>query len=114
MQRVNGRIAMMAFLLISIGELTSGRGVTQQLERHPLWTFVFALTLSVASLLPKLVSGTGLDDLHNAASREELPQNLRFFNKTHEIWVGRVAMLGLVGLTVVELFITKGALFHRG
>ena len=52
--------------------------------------------------------------VQNAASREELPQNLRFFNKTHEIWVGRVAMLGLTGLGLVETFITKGALFHRG
>ena len=64
--------------------------------------------------MPKVVSGTSLDTLQNAASREELPDNLRFFNKTHEIWLGRVAMLGLVGLGVVEAFITHGALFHRG
>ena len=105
---------MMAFLLISIGELTSGRSVVEQLERHPLWTFVFATTLSVASVLPKLVSGTALNDLHEAASRDGLPQNLRFFNKIHEVWVGRVAMLGLSGLILVEALVTKGALFHRG
>ena len=63
MQRINGRIAMMAFLLISLGELSSGRSVTQQLSVHPIWTTFFAATLSVASLMPKLVSGTSLDTL---------------------------------------------------
>ena len=115
MQRVNGRIAMMAFLLISLGRnCHQGAASLQQLSVHPIWTTFFAITLSAASIMPKVVSGMPLEALQNAASRDDLPEKLRFFNKTHEIWVGRVAMLGLVGLTLTEAFITKGALFHRG
>lgn len=42
------------------------------------------------------------EDLHGAANRDGLPRILAFFNKTHELWVGRVAMIGLVGLGVLE------------
>ena len=45
---------MMAFLLISLGELSSGRSVLQQLSVHPIWTTFFAVTLSVASVMPKV------------------------------------------------------------
>lgn len=44
------------------------------------------------------------EDLHGAASREDLPKVLAFFNKTHELWLGRVAMIGLVGLGALEAF----------
>lgn len=40
--------------------------------------------------------------LHESASREELPKVLAFFNKTHELWLGRVAMIGIVGTAVLE------------
>ncbi len=40
--------------------------------------------------------------LHESASREELPKVLAFFNKTHELWLGRVAMIGIVGTGVLE------------
>ena len=33
---------MMAFLLISLGELSSGRSVLEQLSAHPIWTTFFA------------------------------------------------------------------------
>lgn len=42
------------------------------------------------------------EDLHNAASKDGLPKVLAFFNKTHELWLGRIAMLGLVGLAILE------------
>ena len=34
------------------------------------------------------------EELHGAASRDNLPRVLAFFNKTHELWLGRIAMLG--------------------
>lgn len=94
MQRINGRAAMWAFLICSIQELTSGQSVTQQAAAHPIAATFLGLILSVASLAPKYVSGVSLSELLDAASREGLPQALRFFNKTHELWLGRVAMIG--------------------
>ena len=40
--------------------------------------------------------------LHGTASRDQLPRVLAFFNKTHELWLGRVAMIGIVGTAVLE------------
>lgn len=54
---------------------------------------------------PELMSArpdSPAEDLHGAASRDGLPRILAFFNKTHELWVGRVAMIGIVGLAVLE------------
>lgn len=109
-QRINGRIAMLAFALVSLSEVASHRSVLQQLQAAPVKTVWFMVLISVASLIPKYVSGVSLTDLYEAASRDGLPDNLKFFNKTHEVWVGRVAMVGFLGLTAVEVF-KGGALF---
>jgi len=111
-ERINGRVAMWAFLICSLQELLYGQSVVQQFQAHPVATVFLGLTLSVASVAPKYVSGVSLNDLQEAASRDGLPQALRFFNKTHEIWLGRVAMLGLVGLAGLELYLGH-PLFHR-
>lgn len=93
-QRVNGRVAMWAFLICSLQELFGGQSVTQQAIAHPISASFLGIILSIASVAPKYVSGVALNELHDAASRDGLPPALRFFNKTHEIWLGRVAMLG--------------------
>ena len=85
---------MWAFLICSLQELTSGVPVAQQALAHPISAAFLGLLISLASVAPKYVSGVPLEELQNAASREGLPEKLRFFNKTHEIWVGRVAMVG--------------------
>ena len=101
---------MLAFALVSLAEVTSHQSVLQQLQQAPTKTVLFMALISVASLLPKYVSGVSLKDLYHAASREGLPDNLKFFNRTHEVWVGRVAMVGILGLSIVEVF-KGGALF---
>ena len=110
LQRINGRVAMLAFALVSLSEVTSHRGILQQLQAAPVKTAWFMLLISVGSLIPKYVSGVSLADLYEAASRDGLPDNLKFFNKTHEVWLGRVAMVGVLGLTAVEV-VKGGALF---
>ena len=101
---------MIAFALIVLAEVTSHRSVLQQVQQEPSKILLFMVLISVGSLMPKYVSGVSLQDLYDAASREGLPDRLKFFNKTHEVWTGRVAMLGLSGLGIVELF-RGGALF---
>lgn len=93
-QRINGRVAMWAFLICSLTEVTSGQSVAQQALAHPISATLLGLIISLASVAPKYVSGVPLEELQNTASREGLPEKLRFFNKTHEIWMGRVAMIG--------------------
>ena len=110
LQRINGRIAMLAFALCSFAEVTTHNSVLQQLQATPTKTVLFMALISLASLVPKYVSGVSLKDLYDAASREGLPDNLKFFNKTHEVWTGRVAMIGILGLSIVEVF-KGGALF---
>jgi len=109
-QRVNGRVAMWAFLAAVAAEAASGRSVLEQLAAAPLSVVATVALIAVGSLAPKFASGVSLSSLIASASREGLPPQLRFFNKTHELWVGRVAMLGFVGLVGTELVLRR-ALF---
>ena len=111
LQRVNGRLAMLAFVAVAFGEVTSGMSVLEQVSSVPFRIVFVSLLISVASIVPKYSSGTSLQGITEAANRTDLPPQLKFFNKTHEVWVGRVAMLGFTGLIIVELF-KQGALFH--
>ena len=109
-QRVNGRVAMWAFAAAVAAEAASGRSVVDQLAAAPVSVIFTMLLITAGSLAPKFASGVGLGSLIASASREGLPPQLRFFNKTHEIWVGRVAMLGFTGLVATELVLQR-ALF---
>lgn len=102
---------MIAFVAIALTEVTQHKGLLEQLQSYPGKTATLMVLISIASLIPKYVSGVSLRDLYDAATREGLPDNLKFFNRTHEVWVGRVAMLGITGLAAVEVLIKKGALF---
>ena len=110
LQRVNGRLAMLAFVAVVFGELTTGKSVLEQVPTVPFRIIFVSILISIASIVPKYSSGTSLHELTEAASRTGLPSQLSFFNKTHEVWLGRVAMLGFTGLIGVEFF-KGGALF---
>lgn len=101
---------MLAFVAVAFGELTTGKSVLEQVPSVPFRIIFVSLMISVASIVPKYSSGTSLQELTEAASKTGLPPQLKFFNKTHEVWLGRVAMLGFTGLILVEL-IKGGALF---
>ena len=62
-QRINGRVAMWAFLICSIQELLYNQSVVQQFQSHPVAAAFLGLTLSIASVAPKYVSGVSLNDL---------------------------------------------------
>ena len=103
-------MAMWAFLAAVAAEVASGRSVLEQLAAAPLSVAATAALISAGSLAPKFASGVSLSSLISAASREGLPPQLRFFNKTHELWLGRVAMVGFVGLVCTEVALRR-ALF---
>lgn len=102
---------MLAFVAVVFGELTTGQSVLQQIPTVPFRIVFVSLLISVASIIPKYSSGTSLQELTESASRTGLPPQLKFFNKTHEVWLGRVAMLGFLGLIAVEAFVKGGPLF---
>lgn len=101
---------MWAFAAAVAAEAASGRSVVNQLAAAPLSVVFTVLLITAGSLAPKFASGVSLGSLIASSSREGLPPQLRFFNKTHEIWLGRVAMLGFTGLVATEL-VLKRALF---
>ena len=83
----------------------------EQFSVAPFKVTFFMLLISIGSLVPKFASGVPLSKLYDAASRGSMPSALAFFNKTHEIWLGRVAMIGILGLAATETFLHR-ALFH--
>mmetsp|Transcript_6754 Transcript_6754/g.19429 ORF Transcript_6754/g.19429 Transcript_6754/m.19429 type:complete len:190 (-) Transcript_6754:5135-5704(-) len=101
-ERLNGRLAMWAFAAMMITEASTHVPFLQQAETNYLSAISWTATIALASLAPKFASGNSLKNLHEAASRDGLPPVLSFFNKTHELWLGRVAMIGLVGTAAVE------------
>lgn len=61
----------------------------------------------MASILPKIVAGMPLKDLHAAATSDNMrgpgvQQALAYFDTNTELWAGRLAMLGFAGLAVIE------------
>ena len=91
-EKINGRLAMVAFVAAAGAELSSHESVAQQFGDAPLPIVLTAVTFAVASLVPIL---KGAIDEHVGP----LPN---VFNANVELLNGRVAMLGLAGLLVIE------------
>ncbi|KAG1678270.1 hypothetical protein FOA52_013891 [Chlamydomonas sp. UWO 241] len=109
-ERANGRAAMLGFAAIAITELSSHTPAAEQLSSSVPSILFVSLLLAVATVMPKVVSGAPLAQLHAAATSENLKAEgaigifFSLFDCTLEMWSGRLAMLGLVGLPIVEAF----------
>jgi hypothetical protein len=107
-ERLNGRLAMLGFVAAALGERQEGATALAQLGGDVLGPLLLAVSLTLASVAPKIVSGTPLAELHAAATGANLRgegvlgQALGLFDTSVELWTGRVAMMGLAGLVVVE------------
>lgn len=80
---------MLAFVAAVAAELSTGKSVLQQLASAPAGVAVAVLALALGTLAPLL------------SDVEAIPP-FAFFSKRNETLVGRVAMLGFVGLVLVE------------
>eukprot|EP00955_Chlamydomonas_euryale_P116815 366441-Chlamydomonas_euryale.AAC.13 len=104
----NGRAAMIGFASLALTEVSSHTPALEQLSAAAPSIVVVSLLLSVATVMPKIVSGSSLSDLLSAASSENLKadgalgQLLAAFDQNLELWAGRLAMVGMLGLPIAE------------
>lgn len=106
-ERNNGRLAMWGFLWGVLEEHNSHIPVADQFADSWLPVLLTILSISMATILPKLVSGVSLKTLMETATGDNLDggsggQILRYFDATNELLIGRVAMMGFSGLLIVE------------
>ncbi|GAQ79032.1 early light-induced protein [Klebsormidium nitens] len=109
---VNGRLAMLGFVATAAAEFSTKQTALDQLLANGgnVFTTIFVFTL--ASLAPKFIADEGLGELLDAAKPGGMPEQLKFFNSVVERNTGRVAMLGFLGLVLVEVF--RGEAFFGG
>jgi len=108
-ERINGRLAMWAFASIVAGELGSKTPALEQLASGWPAAILFSITITAASIFPKVVSGYSLKDLLESATSEKMQGEgvqkfVALFDQKLELWAGRLAMMGIVGLPIVEYF----------
>jgi len=87
-ERVNGRLAMLGFLLGTIGEFRTGTPLLQQAQAIPIQLAVLFLLISWASLIP----------ICKGARSEAFGA----FSPRAEITNGRAAMLGITAIGTLE------------
>eukprot|EP01025_Chloroclados_australasicus_P043719 TRINITY_DN4689_c0_g1_i5.p2 TRINITY_DN4689_c0_g1~~TRINITY_DN4689_c0_g1_i5.p2 ORF type:complete len:226 (-),score=20.60 TRINITY_DN4689_c0_g1_i5:211-798(-) len=110
-ERVHGRLAMWGFFLAVITELSRGIGIIEQLQLTYINVLITNGLIFLGSVAPKYSAGVSLQDLNEAASADN-GQQFIVFNNEYEIWAGRVAMVGIIGLLLTEVFVKGGkALF---
>eukprot|EP00877_Chromochloris_zofingiensis_P012876 jgi/Chrzof1/7842/Cz02g38160.t1_ELIP5[v5.2] len=110
-------MAMLGFVGIALTELSKQTSSLEQFGAEWGTVLLWSVLLTVGTLAPKFVSGSSLADLNAAATTDNLKggegvlgQILPLFDTNLELWSGRLAMLGVAGLTVVEV-ITGRPLF---
>mmetsp|Transcript_35007 Transcript_35007/g.88647 ORF Transcript_35007/g.88647 Transcript_35007/m.88647 type:complete len:193 (-) Transcript_35007:554-1132(-) len=106
-ERVNGRVAMWAFASFAATELSSHTPVLEQFASGWAAAVLFSMTITFASITPKLLSGTSLKDLHAGATSDNMRgdgfnQVVALFDTNAELWAGRLAMIGVAGLAALE------------
>ena len=107
-------MAMLGFAGIVSTELSTKTPLLEQLEDNLIPIALISISITFATIIPKLISGISLKDLTAAATGPNqagpgLGQAMMLFDESYELWIGRIAMFGVVGLGVAEVL--KGDAF---
>lgn len=109
-ERVNGRVAMLGFVGTMLAEHSDKTPVLEQFGSDVAGVALLSVAITLASLFPKFASGSSLRDLHAAAtgpnlqSEGALGQLMGAFDTNVELWSGRLAMVGVLGVVLLEAF----------
>ncbi|KAF6259858.1 hypothetical protein COO60DRAFT_1294652 [Scenedesmus sp. NREL 46B-D3] len=90
----NSRLAMLGFAIAAFWELTQGKDVYEQIKSYPLITIATFVIFTVASWIPFLQGQS-----YNVKSGP--------FTPVLEVTVGRIAMIGFVGLILNEAYFQR-------
>eukprot|EP00775_Hariotina_reticulata_P009350 gene9350-9513_t len=90
----NSRLAMLGFAIAAFWELTQGLDVFQQIKTYPLTTIAVFVVFTVASWIPFLQGQS-----YNVKSGP--------FTPALEVTLGRIAMIGFVGLILNEAYFSR-------
>lgn len=66
LQRINGRIAMIAFAGAAAAEAASGKSILEQASIAPISVLITVFLISLGSLFPKFAAGVPLSQLTDA------------------------------------------------
>jgi hypothetical protein len=91
---INSRLAMLGFAIAAFWELTQGIDVFQQVDKYPLITIATFVTFTVASWIPFMQGQS-----YNVKSGP--------FTPALEVTLGRIAMIGFVGLILNEAYFQR-------
>eukprot|EP00878_Enallax_costatus_P000414 GHUV01000504.1.p1 GENE.GHUV01000504.1~~GHUV01000504.1.p1 ORF type:complete len:222 (+),score=48.99 GHUV01000504.1:240-905(+) len=94
-ETINGRAAMLAVLISLVGEWTTGLGLLEQTQDHPITVSAVFVILALASYVPIVRDFT---------RKEAFANNFLglSWSPKAENWNGRVAMMGFTGMVLTE------------
>jgi len=104
---INGRVAMLGFVVGAVLEILTQQSLLTQLADHPRFFLGLILTFALASVIPA-VRGTSESD--TAAIRANYNIPVSWFTEGKEKIHARLAMLGLTTMIVIEMFTSRALL----
>jgi hypothetical protein len=98
---------MIGFTSVALNEFSAHTPALDQTIAAIPAVIGFSMLITLATIMPKLVSGSSLRELLDVASSGNLKGEgvgmvLALFDTNFELWSGRMAMFGFAGLILFE------------
>merc|ERR1712086_131705 len=93
---------MLGFVAAVGAELSTGQTFSYQFWHNAPTVFFHFGIFAGASLMPAVMSGNSIKEIWTSAKKEGMPEGLEKYNADVELMNGRAAMVGMLGLFLVE------------